>query len=223
MKTLRIFLSTTAMLVALGGVFAVLAWGQAAAARVEDKGGSPAAPISLPMSYLNSPNAADAPYGITPTLDSRISPGEYGGAIKITFPTYGGQMEVFIIQNAITLYIGIDSPDTTPYPYNSGGGTGPAFQVFLDTHNDKMTTPQVDDYRLTLKKNGSKVEDQGGGGVWDEVPVGNWNGKVSTATWGWQGEYAIRLSKLDITQTVSITKGLGLAEVWTPSWPKDWY
>jgi hypothetical protein len=67
-------------------------------------------------------------------------------------------MEVFIRQNAITLYIAFDSPDTTPFPYNTGQGIGPAFQVFLDTKHDGSTLPNTDDYLLTARKNGMVVE-----------------------------------------------------------------
>lgn len=183
----------------------------------------PAAPQTLPSPYLSDEDVADAPYGPSPTVDGRIAPGEYAGASKIAFPGYGGDAEAFIRQDTITLYVAFDSPDITPYPFNSGGGTGPAFQVFLDPNNSKESLPQVGDYRLTVDKGGNLMENQGNGTGWGGPPTGNWTAAVYTATWGWQAEFAIGLAKLGITQTGPISIGLGLAEVWTPSWPYDWY
>jgi hypothetical protein len=184
---------------------------------------SPAQPQTLPPPYLSDANAADAPYGTAPTIDGRIGPGEYAGAHQLNFPTYGGDMEVFIRQNAITLYIAFDSPDATPFPYNTGQSIGPAFHVFLDTKHDGSTLPNTDDYLLTARKNGMVMQNQGNGSGWNPTPIISWTAKVSMTTYGWQAEYAIDLAKAGITQTGSISIGLALAEVWTPSWPHDWY
>lgn len=156
---------------------------------------SPTQPQTLPPPFLSDANAADAPYGSTPAIDGRINPGEYAGAHRLTFPTYGGDMEVFIRQNAITLYIALDSPDTTPFPFNSGGGLGPAFQVFLDTKHNGGTLPLPDDYRLTVRKDGSLAEDRGSGAGWNPMINISWTAMVYTATYGWQAEYAIDLTK----------------------------
>jgi uncharacterized repeat protein (TIGR01451 family) len=184
---------------------------------------SPTQPQTLPPPMLSDANAADAPYGGTPVIDGLISPGEYAGAHQLTFPTYGGDMEVFIRQNAITLYIAIDSPDATPFPYLSGGGPGPAFQVFLDTKHDGGLLPQPDDYRLTINKGNGLFEDRGTGSSWNVMPIVSWTAQAYAPAYGWQAEYAIDLTKAGITQTGSMSIGLAIAEVWTPAWPHDWY
>ena len=228
MKTIRLVLATGLALVALAGIALALTWWQPATARAEDAAGAPAAPQTLPPPWLSDDDVADAPYGAPniwppPAVDGLVAPGEYAGAGKVTFPGYGGDVEVFIKQDAITLYIALDSPDTTPYPFSSGGGTGPAFQIFLDTANDKASAPQADDYRLTVNKGGNTMENRGNGTSWAGMGTGQWNAKVTTAPWGWQAEFAISFAKLGITPHVPLSIGLGLAEVWTPSWPHDWY
>ncbi len=175
---------------------------------------------TLPPPYLDETTSADAPYGPTPQLDGAISPGEYAGAYRLTFPTYGGDMEMFIRQDAITLYLALDSPDTALFPTPANG---PAFQVFLDTKHNGGTAPQADDYRLTLGKDGITQENRGDGSSWGGAGDGHWLAQASTSPYGWQGEFAINLAKLGITQTGAISIGLAVAEVWTPVWPKDWY
>jgi len=224
MKVTKLVVVAALAMMALGSMVMIPSLGQPIAVQAQDAAIVPAAPQSLPPPWLSDADVADAPYGAAPNVDGRIAPGEYAGAHKLTFPTYGGDLEVLIRQDAITLYIAFDSPDTTPYPYYFGGGTGPAFQVFLDTLNDKSTAPQSDDYRLTIDKGGVTSENQGTGSGWGPAgSVSLWNAAVSTVPWGWQGEFAISFTKLGITQTGSISIGLGLAEVWTPSWPHDWY
>lgn len=227
MKTTRLLIATAVSLAALAALTCVLltlAWGQPTAARANHAIDIPSAPLTLPPPYLSDANAADAPYGPAPAVDGLIAPGEYAIAHKLTFPTYGGDLEVFIRQDAITLYIAFDSADIAPYPYNTGQGIGPAFQVFLDTQHDRSSSPRADDYRLTIRKNGSLREDQGTvSGGWGISADGRWGAASYTTTWGWQGEFAISLAKLGITQTGSVSIGLAVAEVWTPSWPKDWY
>ncbi len=182
----------------------------------------PAQVQTLPSPYLSDANAANAPYSPTPQLAGRIAPGDYAGTHQFAFPTGGGVLEVFIRQDAITLYLAFDSPDVAPFAI-SPGGPGPAFQVFLDTQHNNGTLPQTDDYRLTLKKDNTRMENRGTGSDWGGVGTGQWTARAISTTYGWPGEFVIGLSKLGITQTGPISIGLGLAEVWTPTWPKDWY
>jgi uncharacterized repeat protein (TIGR01451 family) len=158
-----------------------------------------------------------------PAVDGQIAPGEYAHAGKVTFDGYAGDVEVFLRHDGSNLYIAFDSPDTTPYPYNSGGGAGPAFQVFLDTNNDKAAAPQTDDYRLSVTKGGTTMWSQGDGSSWGGGSIFPWNVAVYTATWGWQAEFSIPFASLGISSPSTATLGLALAEVWTPSWPHDWY
>jgi len=223
MKISRLLLATCLALAAVVVVVGALAWGHASTVQADEAVTAPAAPQTLPMPWLSDDDVADAPYGFSPTVDGRITPGEYAGAGKITFPGYAGDVEVFLRQDAITLYIAFDSPDTTVYPFPSGGGAGPAFQVFLDTANDKAAAPQPDDFRLTVDKGGGASEDQGNGSDWGGVPTSQWTAAIHTAGWGWQAEFAVNLSKLGISAGTPTSIGLALAEVWTPSWPRDWY
>ncbi len=179
----------------------------------------PAAPQVTPPPWLSDPDVADAPYAFRPAVswagtDGQIAPSEYGGAHKLTFEGYGGEVEAFIWQDTGNLYIAFDSPDTSPFV-----SPGPALQVFLDTLNDKATAPQLDDYRLTLRKNNALMESRGNGTGWGNQPVSNWTAAAQITPWGWQAEFSIALSKLG----APISMGMALAEVWTPSWPHDWY
>ena len=241
MKEFRCLYIAISLAVALGAITMTLAWVQPAVARVEAAESSE--PLSPSYSALDANraapsiaslnpsassaeisfgnNLADAPYGVSPTLDGQIEPGEYAGAYKLTFPTYGGVAEAFIIQDVLTLYIAIDSPDSAPYAQTGGGG-GPAFQVFLDTLNDKASTPQTDDYRLTLSKDNDRIESQGNSIGWSAKTTDLWSAAFTTSSAGWQSEFGISLTKLGISHSGPMTIGLSLAEVWTLSWPYDW-
>lgn len=209
--------------VGIGTSFLLLFSARASAAIHLEKANSLAFKQNFSSQYLGDADMVDAPYGITPTVNGIISPGEYAGAGKIVFPGYNGDIEAFVRQNASSLFISIDSPDTTPYPISSGGGTGPAFQIILDTNNDKSTSPQTDDYQLILKKDGSIIEYQGDGSGWGNVGTGNWNAASYSTFWGWQAEFEIAFSKLGITPPATQTIGFSITEVWTSSWPQDGY
>jgi len=180
---------------------------------------------SFPPPYLSDADVADAPFGSpSPNVEGFLSPGEYARAHRLTFLTYGGLAEAFIFQNATTLFIAISSPNPAPYPTVTGGGTGPALQVFLDTNHDGGAVPQLDDFRLTLVKNGNSFENQGNGSSWGgNTPPVNWSGATQSFSWGWQGEFAIDFAKLGVMFAPSKVFGLALAEVWTPNWPLDYY
>jgi hypothetical protein len=185
----------------------------------------PAAPLAGPPYFLNDPTNTDAPYEPNPPIiNGVLSPGEYDNAASLVFPGYGGNIEVFILQDGSKLYIAFNSYDTTAYPYFSGGGTGPAFQIFLDTNHDRASLPQPDDYRLTLTKGNTLSENQGTGTGWSGAgPAAQWNAAARTVPWGWQGEFTINFGKLNLVAPSQAVIGLGMAEVWTVTWPKDYY
>lgn len=184
----------------------------------------PAVVQSGPPYYLDDPTNTDAPYEpIPPLIDGILSPGEYGNASRLVFDGYGGDIEVFINQTGSDLVIAFNSSDQTPYPYNSGGGTGPAFQVFLDTLNDRASLPQADDYRLTLSKGNTIIEATGNSSSWSTIPPTLWQAVSRVVPWGWQGEFAINFAKLGLVSPSPQVIGFSMAEVWTPSWPSDWY
>ena len=208
------------------GILGLAIAGSSSAARIPEA--EAAVTTVLSSSALANPDVVDAPFSFhaispAPAVDGHLAPGEYAQANTVTFDGYAGDVEAFLQHDGNVLYVAFESPDTTPYPYNSGGGTGPAFQVFLDTDNDKAPTPQTDDYRLTVTKGGSRTESRGNGTSWGGGSGAGWSAAVYTTTWGWQAEFAIQFSKLGITSSTTATVGLALAEVWTPSWPHDWY
>ena len=102
MKISRLLLATCLALAAVVVVVGALAWGHASTVQADEAVTAPAAPQTLPMPWLSDDDVADAPYGFSPTVDGRITPGEYAGAGKITFPGYAGDVEVFLRQDAIT-------------------------------------------------------------------------------------------------------------------------
>ena len=178
---------------------------------------------ALELPDLNDAGVADAPYGSAPTVDGEIAPGEYAGAYRFAFPSYGGEVEAFLRQGEGALFIALDSPDITPYPLYAPEGQGPAFQVMLDVDRDGGTAPQTDDMRLTVDKGGQLAEEHGTGIEWQDValPAG-WDAAVYTATWGWQAEFVISFSELGIVPGASISIGLGLAEVRTLDYPHNY-
>lgn len=178
-----------------------------------------AVPAASLTRWLSDDDMADAPYSASsPTIDGRIGPGEYAGAGKVSFAGYGGEVEVFVKQDGANLYVAFDSP-LTPF---DPATPEPAFQVFLDTTNNKTPALESTDYRLTLDSLGNLEESQGDGVGWMPMLVTDWSAAVYTATWGWQGEFSVTLSsKLGIAPGLPVSIGLGLAEAETLFGPAD--
>lgn len=169
----------------------------------------------------STPDPLDVWYGHTPTADGVIAPGEYAGAQVIRFAGYGGEVVVYLRHDTLNLYVAFDLPDTTSFPTPQ---SGPAVQVFLDTNNDKAAVPQPDDYRLTTRKDGQAFENQGTGSGWSAAgPPVDWIGAASTRPGGWQAEFSVEFDKLGLGPGAAKTIGLALANVWTLSWPVDYY
>ena len=223
MKTIRLPFAISLEIFALALVAGALTWVPGSVVRADEAMAAPAAPPRLPRPRHSDDDVADVPFGVAPVVDGYIAPREYAGAGRVTFPGYAGDVNVFFRHDAVALYVAFDSPDTTPHPLVALGARGPAFQVFLDTANDKAVAPLRDDYRLTVDKGGGLRENRGNGSGWRGDAVSRWNAAVYTASWGWQAEFAIALSKLGVSPGTPTSVGLGLAEVWTPSWPHDWY
>ena len=199
-------------------------WGPAPILITEQGDPLAPAPAVLPR-YLSDSNVADAPAGLpAPVVDGWLAPGEYAQAHRLSFAGYLGTIDAFVVQNAITLTIGLDSRDTTPYPYNSGGGTGPAIQVFLDGAYDRSSKPQADDFRLTVFKNGTLQARCGDGVYWGAcTSIAGIRTSAQVTPWGWQAEVSIGLAQLGLTPPTTRVVGFALAEVWTVTWPWDWY
>ena len=173
-------------------------------------------PPTLLPPWLSDDDVADAPYhSRSPTVDGRIDPGEYAGAGKITFPGYGGDVEVFFKQDGGYLYVAFDFPD--PQTASS------AAQIFLDTKHDGGTAPQTDDYRFSITRAGVADERRGTGAVWGSAtaPI-SWTAASTTTLSGWQAEFAIQYDKLGLTAGTFQVMGLSLINAWTPSWDHYW-
>jgi hypothetical protein len=194
MKTTRLLIVTGLSLMALAGVLVTLAWRQPTVARASHTVDSLAAPLTLPPPYLSDADTADAPYGPgpSPVVDGRISPGEYAIAHKLVFPGYGGDVEVFFKEDASYVYLAFDFG----HPQTSGS----AAQVFLDTQHNGGTAPQADDYRLSVTRSGSTMENRGTGTSWGSptAPV-SWTAATTTTLSGWQAEFRIEYAKLGVT------------------------
>jgi uncharacterized repeat protein (TIGR01451 family) len=203
MKAIKLLFASILALAALVGVVLALAWGRAAPARAEDAVTAPAAPQTLPLPYLSDTTAADAPYGTSPNVDGRIAPGEYAGADKVTFPGYGGDVEVFFREDGSYLYVAFDfSAPQTP---------GSAAQVFLDTNHDRASAPQTDDYRLSIIRSGTLDEMRGTGSGWGgpTAPI-SWTAATTLTLSGWQAEFRIQYNKLGLTPGTFKVLGLAL-------------
>jgi uncharacterized repeat protein (TIGR01451 family) len=213
-KTTKLLIAAALALLVLGGVTWALAWRQPARAEVN----SPSAPQTLPGPYLNYTDTVDAPYdSFSPAIDGAIAPGEYAGAGKVTFPGYGGDVEVFFKEDNSYLYVTFDFPA----PQTSGS----AAQVFLDTKHNGGTAPQPDDYRFSITRSGSAMENSGTGTGWGSptVPV-SWTVATTTTLSGWQAEFRIQYDKLGLTPGTFKVMGLSMINAWTPGgdyyWPR---
>ncbi len=205
MKTFRLLIAVGLAMTALVGVVLALTWWQPASARAEDAVNAPAAPQALPPPYLSDDDVADAPYDNppSPNVDGRIDPGEYAGAGKVTFPGYGGDVEVFFKQDAITLYVAFELPDKVnknPWPNAS---------IFLDTNHDGGNDPQPDDFRFLVWRNGPAAEWQGNGSTWISNSAITWTYGLAETMSGWSVEFGIPFTKLGIS--AGNFKVLGLA------------
>jgi hypothetical protein len=153
-----------------------------------------AAAQTLPPPYLSDDDVADAPFDNlpAPVVDGLISPGEYAGAGKVVFPGYGGDVEVFLNHDAITLYVAFELPDQVNYiPV-------PDVSLFVDTNNDGGSAPQPDDFWFKIMRNGGVSEWQGNGSGWSAGTV-TWTGRLTETMTGWSVEFGIPFSKLGIS------------------------
>jgi len=164
----------------------------------------PLAPQTLSLPFLSDADVADAPYGPSPTVDGFIAPGEYAGAGKVTFPGYGGEVEVFFRQDATTLYVAFELPDTSSWP------PVPSVSIFLDTLNDGGNAPQTDDFYFRVWRNNSTSEWRGNGGGWTPSGPITWTWGLTETMSGWSVEFGIPFSKLGIVSGTFKELGLGL-------------
>ncbi len=217
MKWLRLFISIGLGVILLAGVVLALTWSQQTTARaagstppvkvkLKGKSASPVAPLILPLPYLSDDDVADAPYDNppAPTVDGLISPGEYAGADKVTFPGYEGNVEVFFKEDGANLYVAFELPDRVnhiPVPHVS---------IFVDTLDDGGGAPQADDFWFIVYRNGGVGEWQGNGTGWSPgMPPFVWTSGVTETMSGWSVEFSIPFLKLNIT--AGSFKSLGLA------------
>ena len=212
MKLLKLLLSATVAMGVLATLMVALSLGHPADVKAEEQPNgpaAPAAPLTLPPPYLSDDDVADAPYSAPniwppPAVDGLIAPGEYAHAGKVTFPGYGGDVEVFLREDAAYLYIAFDLPSLPP------GSFGFA-DVYLDAGNDGGL--DGNDYWLHIDSMvGIMVEQTGAGGAWSwAFPIG-WTAASTTtlAGGGWQAEFAIRYDKLGLTAGTFQELGLAL-------------
>ena len=160
---------------------------------------------TLPPPFLNYDDVADAPFDNppSPVVDGLIAPGEYAGAGKVTFPGYGGDVEVFFKEDGAFLYVAFELPDKVNHM------PVPDVSIYLDTNNSGGSVPQTDDFRFQVWRNGGVAEWQGNGAGWSPHTPITWTyGFVETMS-GWSVEFGIPFTKLSINP--GIFKELGLA------------
>ena len=136
------------------------------------------------------PPGMNVHYGWKPVVDGVISNGEYSPDDMITFSSYGGNVQVYVLHDGENLYVAFNIPSTA---------TNNAAQIFLDTLFDRATAPQTDDYRLTVRNDGNKFEHRGNGTTWGSLtPPDGWTVAHSDTGLGWQVEFKISFTKLGI-------------------------
>ena len=203
MKTIRLLLATGLALAGLVVVVGALTWSHPVTARAEDAVSAPVAPQALPMPWLSDDDVADAPFHQAPKVDGHINPGEYAGAGKVTFPGFGGEAEVFFSESSTDLHVAFELPDKThPDPY---------VLLLLDTNHDGGSSPQTDDFRFQVARDGVVREYQGSGTTWIQNTPITWTYGVTETMTGWSVEFSIPFSKLGIVKNTFQVLGLGLA------------
>jgi len=150
--------------------------------------------------FAHSGDTLYVPYGIQPTIDGQILPGEWDDADTVSFPLPGGPAVVFFKQNPDTLYIAIDLTDGTYDNFDNA-------TIYFDCNNDGGNSPQPDDYGFGSHRGGMLVEFLGTGSGWNNVEINGWNGAIFSAGSFWQVEYSISFSKLGIIEGVAKTIG----------------
>lgn len=147
-------------------------------------------------------------YGTTPVMDGNLTPeSEWNDSDNVTFETLGGNATVYFKEDGSSLYMAFEVPNNS---------SGSALQVFLDTEHNQETAPQTDDYRLTITHNdGALSESPGNGSQW----IGGsccpgWNASRTKKPGGWQAEFNISYSKLNITANISKTMRVSFWNPW---------
>jgi hypothetical protein len=76
----------------------------------------------------------------------------------------------------------------------------------------------MDQVARAVEEAGGTNEAQGNGTGWGGAATGNWTAAVYTATWGWQAEFRIALSKLRITNTGTAADIINLSHTGPSTW-----
>jgi hypothetical protein len=94
-----------------------------------------------------------------PDFDGEVSVSEYG-APSLEFPRAAGTIRVWVRQDSSSVYIAAAIPDSTFY-------WGDDFVISLDTHGDRASAPQHDDFQWYFRRVlDSSVVFRGDAGVW---------------------------------------------------------
>lgn len=152
--------------------------------------------------FAHSGDIMVAVYGLTPTVDGLIEAGEWDDASSITIPVTGGaNCTVYAKQDGVNLYVGFNIPDSTD------NGSDCCIVIF-DVNHDGSTSLQTDDMWLRVSRNGAKGEFNVTAGGWYPTTVFGWTAEASSTASGWQLEYNITYSKLDVTAGTNKTLGI---------------
>lgn len=157
-----------------------------------------------------------AVYGSTPTIDGFIEDYEWNDASSIAIPVTGGaNCTLYAEQDGANLYVGFDIPDTT---YNASDGCG----IILDVNHDENISLQTDDIWLASSRKGSLSEKNVTFGGWYPTSVSDWKANASSSASGWQSEYNITYSKVNVTAGTDKTLGINFLVV-DSYVEKGWY
>ena len=147
--------------------------------------------------FAHSGDIIVAVYGSTPTVD-----GEWDDATSITIPVTGGaNCTVYAKQDSINLYVQFNISDAT---YNGSDYC----VIIFDVNHDGSTSLQADDIWLCVSRNSVEEEFNVTTGGWYPTTVSGWTAKASSTASGWQSEYNITYSKLDVTAGTNKTLGI---------------
>lgn len=149
---------------------------------------------------LGSSNEIVANPGLTPTIDGVISLGEWNTADTVTF----NQTKVYAMQDSFNLYIAFDVSD---FIFSGGDSC----HILFDVENDKSSSLQSDDKKLTVRRGDNMMEFKESAGAWFYIspPYSGWTAKVNSTSTFWQVEYNITYSKINVTAGTAKTLGVG--------------
>jgi hypothetical protein len=174
---------------------------------------------SLSNVKAHSGDIIDARFGTTPTVDGILSDGEWDDANFISYRKRINTVSIYFKENGENFYVGFDIPDSTKFDFDDSG-------INIDLNDNGDVDPE--DCFIEISREGNmrerhEEEPQDGPDDYRDYvdPVG-WHGNFSSNDLGWQVEYNISFSKLNMTPGIARTFGIAFHTLDSSNGEFDW-